>query len=928
MRKVFAGFFFLLLIGVPGAFAHPFTGDTIPAKFSNVPVGTTEVIVYYSEAIEIDFSSLKVFDSNGNQIDNKDTQYYEEDSSLLVTTPPLEDGSYTVTSKVLSRVDGHLVDDAFVFGVGEVKIDPAAFEEKGPSELIFFPEAGARFPGLLGQTIVLGAVIASLLIWRSQRNDLVKTESDKLQEAYHGKFMSLVGFGLILVFASNILMLTVQTLRLETSAFEALQTSFGNTWIIRMILTIILLGIWFVIEKMKKISRINQLPLLVTSLVLIGTTTMMGHGAASEQAPAIALDYIHNLVTAIWIGGIIFFVFTMLPSFSVLKEKKKEQMSLISIPRFSVMFVIAIGVVIITGPTLMWFLESDVGLITQSTYGKLIIVKIVIASAMVGIGGYHQFNIQKRAEGKINSGSFSVHKKLKRALKVEVGLGIVLLAVVAILTNGTLPEGEIQKVEAQQVNLGLSTVEFSENAQFTIDLNPYSTGQNILKVKTTDFSGNKIYDMTGLKVKLSNPSRNISPIQIPMEQLELPEDVPPEFNGEITFGFSGNWQLEIEAQRSENVNESVFLRSLIKPTLSNLKAEILEYEFPEAGTPLFPVFDGKDSIWISDSFAPRVWKFSIDSKNFTKYEIDGKTSITLEVDNDGKIWFTDIQSNQIGFIEPDSEEIKIIKIPDFEPLDQSPFPISLEADSENNIWISIANKNTILKYNQDTEEFQEFKLPTENSAPFAVVQGPDGKIWFTQQIAGQIGFIDPATNEIREIKPAVPLSTPETMIFDSDGNIWIAEHNAGGSITKFNPVLETFEKISAPDKDAFPNGAVFDRYQNVWFAQHTVDKIGAYDPHRGNLIEVPIPTEESWIQFTVTDNENNVWFVEQKPYKLGMVKLTELPSAGIVEEEESKLSLRYTELASPLIAAGIIATSLFFVKSMKDKRRINSLIVD
>ena len=47
--------------------------------------------------------------------------------------------------------------------VGNVVIDPALLGHEVPSELIFLPEAGARFPGLVGQTIVLGVVIASLI---------------------------------------------------------------------------------------------------------------------------------------------------------------------------------------------------------------------------------------------------------------------------------------------------------------------------------------------------------------------------------------------------------------------------------------------------------------------------------------------------------------------------------------------------------------------------------------------------------------------------------------------------------------------------------------------------------------------------------------------------------------------------------------------
>ena len=88
--------------------AHPFTEETIPSLVSNAPTGTSEVIVFFSEPVDINFSEIKVLDNNGNQIDNKDTNYYEGELSLIVTTPPLEDGVYTVTTKVLSKVDGHL----------------------------------------------------------------------------------------------------------------------------------------------------------------------------------------------------------------------------------------------------------------------------------------------------------------------------------------------------------------------------------------------------------------------------------------------------------------------------------------------------------------------------------------------------------------------------------------------------------------------------------------------------------------------------------------------------------------------------------------------------------------------------------------------------------------------------------------------------
>jgi len=924
MRKLLIISLLVLSISIPYVSAHPFTEETSPSSAVNAPVGITEVTVIYSEPIELDFSSLKVFDSNGDQIDNKDSQYYQGENSLVVTTPSLESGAYTVTSKVLSKVDGHLVDDAFIFGVGDVKIDISTDKPKSIYDILFFPEAGARFPGLVGQTIVLGSVIASMLIWGTQNKNLIRKDIEKINSFHHGKFMTLTGIGLMAVFASNIAMLAVQTLRLETSAIDAIQTTFGTSWLIRMIITVILLGVWFWMDRKKQITKKNQIPMLLLSLALIGTTTMIGHGSASGQMAAVALDYVHNLVAAVWIGGIIYFVFTLLPTFSKLDKIAKEKMSLVMIPRFSIAFIIAIGIVIITGPTLMWLLESDVGIITQSIYGKLIIAKIVIAAIMVGLGSFFQFRVQKSGEKAIDSKSISVHKRLKRSLKVDVTLGIILLGVVALLANGTLPAGEIQKVDAQQVLYGFRTIEFSESAKFDIEITPFSSGANTILVKISDLDNNQLQDADEVKVKISNPQRNISPIEIPMIKITQEEDTSTEFQGELTFGFSGQWQTEIEIQRIQNANESVMMNLLVKPRLPDLKTEILEFEFPESTKPLYPLFDGKNSIWISDPAAPKLWQFSLDTQEFTPHSFDGVASVMLTKDKDGKIWFNDPPRNQIGFFDPDNEEITTITLPKVAPVMDISRTTSIQADFDGNIWIIVNNKDKILKYLPDSNIFEEIRLQ-KRSLPFALAMDNEGKIWFTETNPGKIGFINPENNKITKFSDDIPLRGPEALIFDKEGNLWIAEHTGVG-IVKFNPILETFDRIPVPDPEALPFGMAFDRYDNLWFAQHTVDKIAAYDPHNNNLIEVPIPTNSSFVQFMTSDDKDNVWFVEQQGNKLGMVKITEVPLVASQIQTTESFELKYTELASPLIAMGIVATSLFFVKSIKDKRRLNLLV--
>lgn len=903
----------IIVSSIPLAYAHPEIKSSDPGKSASVSAGIDQIVIQYSEAIEIEFSAIKVFDSNGNQIDNKDTEYIGNESTLSVTTPPLKDGLYTVTSKVLSKVDGHLVDRAFVFGVGDVAVPPPELQDI--TESTYFPEAGARFPGIVGQVVVLGSVISSVVIWGAMRKkNIIKESLPELQKFYQAKFSSIIGIGLFLVFASNILMLVVQTLRLQTSASAALQTSFGSIWIIRMAITVILLAVWFLIENKSNVSNRKQILLLGLSLILISTTTIIGHGSASEQLSAIIIDYAHSLIASVWIGGVIFFGFILLPALSKLDGNKKEIITLLAIPRFSSVIVISLGVLVITGPILLWLLEDNVTLLSQSSYGFLIMAKIGVASIMAALGGYNQFRIQKSAERDVKSNTINVHRKLGKSLKVEAVLGVILLGLVALLTNSSLPTSQAQ--QAQQITYGLQTSGFSENARFDINIDPFTSGSNTMDVSVFDSDGKPLTDVDGWNVSISNPQRNIAPIDIPESKVSENKN---EYQGNPTFGFSGNWNIDVEAKRKDHANESTRFSVAIKPHISELKMQINEYDIPATGAVLYPTYDGKDTIWISDASQPRLWKFSIENKQFKSYMFEeGKTTVFLKLDSNGLVWFTDTPDSKIGYFDPTTEKFQTISLP------TKSIPISLETDLDGNVWIALVDQNMLLKYDPTTGQFEEHMIPTDLSGPAALARDAGGKIWFAEAQGGKIGVIEPQSGKISEYAPDGLLGEPFALFIDSEQNVWISEH-VGLSITKFNPLLETFEKIPVVDPHAAPFGMTSDKFGNIWLAQHTVDKLGVYDPTRNEFLEISIPTKTSFTQFMTSDKDGNVWFVEQRGNKLGNVVISEVSSQRIIQEQPT-MNLRYSEIAAPLMTVGIIATSLFFVKSVRDKRRLDSLI--
>ena len=919
LKKIWIIPVLIFFLGLPAASAHPFLLETVPGQGQNAPIGVTQIISKYSEAVEIDFSELKVYDANGNQIDNRDTSYNDGETSLIVTTPPLEEGVYTLTSKVLSKVDGHLVQAAVVFGVGDVQVDTSMLDSQETSETTFIPESVARFPGLVGQTIVLGGVIVSITIWSSQQTRFRELFSD-INEQFKTKFTKIIGYGVIATFASNFIMLGVQTWRLEASPIEVIGTTFGTTWLIRMIITIIIIGIWFWMEKRKEISIKGQIPLLVASLILIATTTMMGHGASTELEAAWILDYAHNLLSSIWIGGVIFFAFVALPTISKTDDALRNKITLSLIPRFSGIFIIAIGILIITGPTLLWFLDDNVGALTESTYGKLIMIKIGLAIAMIAFGGMYQVKFLKNPS---NYESLNISKRISKPLKLEAGLGIALLAVVALLVNSSLPEGEIQSADALQPTFGYESILFSENAKFDVKVEPAGIGQNTISVIVSSFDDKPLDDISGLKVKVSNPQKNISPILA--EVSETVQSSITKYTADATFGFAGNWQIELEAQREQNSNENTIFNLQIKPLLSDIRTEITEYEFPADETaPLFPVYDGKN-LWISDAQKPRLWKFSLEDEQFTPYTFDGLTTIFMDIGKDGKIWFTDTPNSKIGSFDPKTEQFETIQLPQFNLVTKKSLPTSVGVDSDNDVWVAVIDQSLLLEYNQSTKKFKIINTITPEAGPTAIEIDDSDNVWFAESLVGKLGKIDGETKELTEFAPEVPMAEPFALMIDKEDNVWIAEH-IGPAVTKFNPVLDSFDQVKISNPESLPFGMAFDKYDNMWIAQHVIDSLVVYDQNNQQMMEVPIPTEGSFTQFVIADDNGDIWFVEQRGGKLGKVSISAVPTQRTVVQEDTSIDIMYVELVAPIVAAGIIATALFYVKSVKDKRKIDDII--
>jgi methionine-rich copper-binding protein CopC len=98
-------------------FAHAFLDHADPAVGSTVNKSPAAVTLWFTQELEPAFSTIEVDDTNGKQIDKKDTHLDDQDpKQLSVSLPNLPAGTYKVSWHVVST-DTHKTHGDFKFEV-------------------------------------------------------------------------------------------------------------------------------------------------------------------------------------------------------------------------------------------------------------------------------------------------------------------------------------------------------------------------------------------------------------------------------------------------------------------------------------------------------------------------------------------------------------------------------------------------------------------------------------------------------------------------------------------------------------------------------------------------------------------------------------------------------------------------------------------
>ncbi len=156
------------------------------------------------------------------------------------------------------------------------------------------------------------------------------------------------------------------------------------------------------------------------------------------------VTWIHLICSSIWVGGSIFIAAVAVPVLRVYIKSLDERVGMmVRIGRqFNKVTVPAFGILMATGVYNARAFAAEPSALTESTYGVILLIKVILVFATVGAYVMHVKILNSNIEQRILSGSAgdvyvqSVRSKIIHLGRVMVGLAIAILLLAALLDSG------------------------------------------------------------------------------------------------------------------------------------------------------------------------------------------------------------------------------------------------------------------------------------------------------------------------------------------------------------------------------------------------------------------------------------------------------------------------------------------------------------
>lgn len=546
------------------ACAHAVLERTVPARGADLKRAPERVAFFFNEPVELEFGSIRVYDSDGDQVQSGAIERPADDGSGIATALPadLPDGTYTATYRVISA-DSHPVAGGFTFSVGAPGAsgpslaDLLAEQSTGGSTSAAFVidrwigyAATALLVGGLTFLLLVAAPALAALATAANRSAAATAMARRLRvlmptAAAVGLIASLLALPLQVGSAAGVPF----TGAISPDALgEVLSTRFGTVQVLRAVAfaaMAVMLGIAF---ARRSGPRVLAAMSILPAAVLLAAPGLAGH--ASTQDPTwllFPLDLLHVAAMAVWLGGIAALLIALPAATAELAPAARSDLLLAALRRFSPIALACVLALALSGTVQAVVEVGGFGALLDTGFGRAVTAKSVLLVALVALGYVNRNRlipaIAARAGGASAPGAPG--RRLRTNLRLEVAaIGAALLA--AAMMVGYAPPSDLAAGPVSgSVTVG------SDYLEYTVE--PAAIGANQVHLYLFDADDGSQADVKDLSATASLQAADVGPIELDLSRAGPGHYVAPD----AAFGIEGDWTVEIAVRTSRFDEEEV-----------------------------------------------------------------------------------------------------------------------------------------------------------------------------------------------------------------------------------------------------------------------------------------------------------------------------------------------------------------------------------
>ena len=168
-----------------------------------------------------------------------------------------------------------------------------------------------------------------------------------------------------------------------------------------------------------------------SALVLAITPALGGHAAASPRFAALMIvaDWLHVLGGASWLGSLLCVMAIGVPIAWTLELQTRWASIASLVNAFSPLALASAGVVLASGVFASWIHLERLSALWQTTYGKVLLVKLLLVATTFAIGAYNFKKVQPQLLTEIGA------LRLRKSAATELAVGCLILLVTGLLTG-------------------------------------------------------------------------------------------------------------------------------------------------------------------------------------------------------------------------------------------------------------------------------------------------------------------------------------------------------------------------------------------------------------------------------------------------------------------------------------------------------------